>query len=101
NAAATDLPPNLPSLPVFRKVNPAAAPILILALTSDTLPTSALYDAADSVLAQRISQLPGVADVTVTGAEQPAIRVRVDPGILASLGLGIDAVRTAIVNANT
>ncbi len=101
NAAATDLPPNLPSLPTFRKVNPAAAPILILALTSDTLPTSALYDAADSVLAQRISQLPGVADVTVTGAEQPAIRVRVDPGVLASLGLGIDAVRTAIVSANT
>jgi hydrophobe/amphiphile efflux-1 (HAE1) family protein len=101
NAAATDLPSNLPNLPTFRKVNPAAAPILILALTSDTLPTSALYDAADSVLVQRISQLPGVADVTVAGAEQPAIRVRVDPGVLASMGLGIDAVRTAIVSANT
>ena len=101
SAAATDLPSNLPSLPTFRKFNPASSPIMILALTSDTLQTSALYDIADSVLAQRISQLPGVADVTVTGAEQPAIRVRVDPGVLASIGLGIDAVRTAIVAANT
>jgi multidrug efflux pump len=100
NAAAIDLPSDLPSLPGFRKANPAAAPVLILALTSDTMRTSALYDIADSVVAQRIAQIDGVADVTVTGAEQPAIRIRVDPGILGSLGLGIEAIRTAIINAN-
>ena len=101
NAAASDMPSDLPTLPTFRKFNPSAAPILILALTSETLTTSALYDVADSVLAQRISQIDGVAEATVTGAEQPAIRIRVDPGLLASVGLGIDAVRTAVVNANT
>ena len=71
----------------FRKVNPAAAPMLILALTSKTLPPSAIYDAADTVIAQRISQVDGVADVTVSGAEQPAIRVRVNPDALASMGI--------------
>ena len=80
---ATDLPSDLPTLPTFRKVNPAAAPIMILALTSKTLPPSAIYDAADSVLAQRILQVAGVADVSVSGAEQPAIRVRVNPVALA------------------
>ena len=80
NAALSDLPGDLPTLPTFRKANPAAAPILILALTSKTMPPSAIYDAADTVIAQRISQVDGVGDVTVAGAEQPAIRVRVDPG---------------------
>ena len=79
NAALTDLPGDLPTLPTFRKANPAAAPILILALTSKTMPPSAIYDAADSVIAQRLAQVDGVAEVTVSGAEQPAIRVRVNP----------------------
>ena len=79
NAALSDLPGDLPTLPTFRKANPAAAPILILALTSKTMQPSAIYDAADSVIAQRLSQVDGVADVTVAGSEQPAIRVRVDP----------------------
>ena len=79
NAALTDLPGDLPTRPTFRKSNPAATPILILALTSKTVPPSALYDAADTVIAQRISQVDGVAEVTVNGAEQPAIRVRVNP----------------------
>ena len=79
NAAPSDLPSDLPQLPTFRKVNPAAAPILILALTSKTIPPSAIYDAADTVVAQRIMQVDGVADVTVSGAEQPAIRMRVNP----------------------
>src|ERR1700754_2267372 len=68
NAAATDLPGDLPMLPSFRKANPAAAPVIILALTSDTLPASAVYDAADTVIAQRISQVDGVGEVTVNGA---------------------------------
>src|SRR6202049_2477579 len=100
NAALNDLPGDLPSLPTFRKVNPAASPVLIIALTSRTLSPGAIYDAADTVIAQRISQVGGVAEVTVSGAEQPAIRVRVNPGALASIGLGMDDVRAAIVNSN-
>jgi len=100
NAAATDLPGDLPMLPSFRKANPAAAPVIILALTSDSLPASAVYDAADTVIAQRISQVDGVGEVTVNGAEQPAIRVRVDPARLAAMGISLEAIRTAIVNAN-
>jgi multidrug efflux pump subunit AcrB len=100
NAALTDLPADLPSSPSFHKSNPAATPIMILALTSNTVPPSVLYDAADSVIAQRLSQIEGVAEVTVSGAEQPAIRVRVDPIALASMGLALEDVRTAIVNTN-
>lgn len=100
NAALTDLPADLPSRPTFRKVNPASTPIMILALTSKTAPPSALYDAADTVIAQRLSQVDGVAEVSVNGAEQPAIRVRVDPIALASMGLNMEAVRTAIANSN-
>ena len=81
----------------FRKANPAAAPILILALTSKTMQPSAIYDAADSVIAQRLSQVDGVADVTVAGSEQPAIRVRVDPARLSAMGLSMEDVRTAII----
>ena len=100
NAALIDLPTDMPTLPTFRKANPAAAPILILALTSKTMQASAIYDAADSVIAQRLSQVNGVADVTVAGSEQPAIRVRVDPARLSAMGLGMEDVRTAISNAN-
>jgi len=100
NAALTDLPGDLPSSPTFRKSNPAATPIMILALTSKNLPPSVLYDAADSVIAQRLAQIEGVAEVTVNGAEQPAIRVRVDPIALASMGLAFEDVRTAIANTN-
>ena len=88
NAALSDLPGDLPTLPTFRKVNPAAAPILILALTSKTMLPSEVYDAADTVIAQRLSQVDGVGDVTVAGSEQPAIRVRVDPTRLAAMGVG-------------
>src|SRR5215470_12473033 len=100
NAAVADLPGDLPSLPSFRKANPNGAPILILALTSDTLPPSAVYDIADTVLAQRISQVDGVAQATVSGAEQPAVRVRVNPVAIATMGLSMEDVRLAIVNAN-
>jgi multidrug efflux pump len=100
NAAAVELPADMPSLPSFRKSNPAAAPILILALTSKTIPPDRLYDVADTVIVQRLSQVEGVAEVTAAGAEQPAVRVRVNPMLLASMGLSIEAVRTAIVQAN-
>jgi multidrug efflux pump len=100
NAAVADLPGDLPSLPSFRKANPNGAAIIILALTSDTLPASAMYDIADTVLAQRLSRVAGVAEVKVDGAEQPAVRVRVNPVAIASMGLSMEDVRLAIVNAN-
>jgi hydrophobe/amphiphile efflux-1 (HAE1) family protein len=101
NAAAADLPSDLPTLPRFRKSNPAASPVLILALTSKTVAPSDIYDAADTVIAQRISQVEGVAEVTVAGSEQPAIRVRVNPMQLSTMGLSVEDVRTAINNANS
>ena len=101
NAALSDLPGDLPSLPTFRKVNPAASPVLIIALTSRTLSPGAIYDAADTVMAQRISQVDGVADVTVSGAEQPSIRVRVNPGAISAAGISFEDVRLAIANANS
>ena len=100
NASLVDLPSDLPSIPSFRKFNPAAAPVLILALTSKTILPSAIYDAADTVVAQRISQISGVADVTVSGAEQPAVRVRVNPGAIAAAGISLEQVRSAIAAAN-
>ena len=101
NAALTDLPGDLPTLPTFRKVNPSATPILILALTSKNTLPSYLYDVADSIVAQRIAQIDGVAEVTVSGAEQPAIRVRVNPVAIASMGISMEDVRIAVANANS
>ncbi len=100
NSALSDLPLDLPNLPTFRKFNPAGAPILILALTSKTRAPSALYDAADTLVAQRILQVQGVADVNVSGADQPAIRVRVNPIALATTGVSFDEVRMAIAQTN-
>jgi len=100
NAALSDLPGDLPTLPTFRKANPAAAPILILALTSKTMQPAEVYDAADSIIAQRLSQVDGVGDVTVAGSEQPAIRVRADPARIAAMGVSMEDVRTAIANSN-
>jgi hydrophobe/amphiphile efflux-1 (HAE1) family protein len=100
NAAVADLPGDLPNLPNFRKANPNASPIFILALTSSTRPPSAIYDIADTVIAQRLSQIDGVAEANVSGAEQPAIRVRVNPVAIASMGINLEDVRLAIVNAN-
>ena len=100
NAAATDLPSDLPTLPTFRKVNPAAFPIFILALTSPTIPAAEIYNIADTVVVQRLSQVEGVAEVNATGAEQPAVRVQYNPVALAAIGLSPEDVRNAIVNAN-
>ena len=101
NAALTDLPGDLPTLPAMRKVNPSAAPVLILALTSNTMLASNMYDVADSVIAQRIAQVEGVAEVTVNGAEQPAMRIRVNPVAVASMGVSLEDVRSVIANANS
>ena len=100
NAAVPDLPGDLPQLPRFRKVNPAAQPVLVIALVSDTLPASALFDIADTTVAQRIAQVKGVGEVTINGSEQPAIRVRIDQSRLASMGLSFEDVRLAISGAN-
>jgi multidrug efflux pump len=100
NASLADLPTDLPTLPKFRKANTAAAPVFVLALTSKTIPTSAIYDVADTVIAQRISQVPGVGDVTVSGADQPAVRIALNPVALSNAGIATDDVRLAIINAN-
>jgi multidrug efflux pump len=96
NAARSYLPSNLPSNPTYRKVNPADAPIMIIALTSDKLPPSALYDAASTILQQRLSQIAGVGQVVVGGSSAPAVRVNVNPTQLSAYGLGLETVRTAI-----
>jgi multidrug efflux pump len=100
NASLADLPSDLPSPPRFRKANSAAAPVFVLALTSKTLPSTALYDVADTVLAQRISQIEGVGEVSVTGADQPAVRIALNPVALSNAGIATDDVRNAIINAN-
>jgi hydrophobe/amphiphile efflux-1 (HAE1) family protein len=95
-AAGGELPPGLPFKPTYRKVNPADAPILIISLTSDTLPLSQVFDAANTVLAQRISQVPGVGQVFVGGGQQPAVRVQVDLPALTGMGLSTADVRRAL-----
>src|SRR6202048_1681238 len=100
NAARSQLPANLPSNPSYRKANPADAPILILALTSDTMTVPQMYDAADSILAQKLAQVAGVGQVFVGGAAQPAVRAELNPTLLNKLGIGLDTVRTALGNAN-
>ncbi len=100
NAARNQLPANLPQNPGYRKANPAEAPILILSLTSDVVPKPQIYDIADSILAQKISQIQGVGQCFVGGSAQPAVRVEVNPMQLGSNGIGLEAVRTALGNAN-
>ncbi len=100
NAARGQLPVNLPTNPSWRKVNPAEIDIVTIALTSDTATTPQLYDVADSILAQKISQIPGVAQVTVGGSSRPGVRVEFNPFLLSKLGLGLDQVRKALANAN-
>ena len=100
NAARSQLPANLPNNPTYRKVNPADAPILILALTSDTIDRGHMYDAASSILQQKLSQTQGVGQVIVGGGALPAVRVDVNPTLLNSFGLGLEDVRAALANAN-
>jgi multidrug efflux pump len=100
NAAQNFLPPQLPMPPVYNKVNPADAPIVTLALTSDTIPLSKVEDYTDTRLAEKISQLPGVGAVTISGGQKPAVRVQVNPTQLASYGLSLENVRTTLVAAS-
>src|SRR5690349_1404096 len=100
NAARGDLPPNLPSNPTYRKVNPADAPILILALTSPTLSRGRMYDAASSILAQKLAQVPGVGQVIVGGGALPAVRVELNPLALSRYGLGLEDVRSVLAATN-
>ncbi len=100
NAARGVLPQNLPYPPTYAKVNPADPPIVTLALTSDTLPIARLSDAADTLLAQRLSQVSGVGRVLVQGSMRPAVRLQADPRRLAAYGLSLEDVRTAVAAAN-
>jgi multidrug efflux pump len=100
NAAGNLLPSDLPAPPIYAKVNPADAPILTLALTSKTLPLTEVEDLADTRLAQKISQQPGVGLVSISGGQRPAVRIRIDPRALAAHGLNIDDLRTTLGNAN-
>jgi multidrug efflux pump len=100
NAAGTFLPANLPNPPIYSKTNPADTPILTLALTSKTLALSQIEDIADTRLAQKISQLPGIGLVSISGGQKPAVRVQVNPTALSSYGLTMEDVRTALSNAN-
>jgi multidrug efflux pump len=100
NAAQTYLPPYLPNPPIYSKTNPADTPILTLALTSPSLPLSKLEDLADTILSQKISQLPGIGLVSISGGQKPAVRVQANPTALASYGLSLEDLRTALSNAN-
>ena len=100
NAAGNLLPSDLPAPPIYAKVNPADAPIMTLALTSKTLPLTQVEDMANTRLAQKISQQPGVGLVSISGGQRPAVRVQINPLALAAYGLNIDDVRTTLGNAN-
>jgi len=100
NGASNLLPLGLPNPPIYSKVNPADAPILTLALTSKSLPLSKVEDLADTMLAQKISQLPGVGLVSISGGQRPAVRIQANPTALASYGLSLEDLRTALNSAN-
>ena len=100
NAARADLPTALRSNPTYRKVNPADAPIMVLALTSATLTPGQLYDAADTILEQKLSQVSGVGQVQIGGSSLPAVRVELNPSALFKYGIGLEDVRAALASAN-
>ena len=100
NAARSQLPANLPSNPTYRKINPSDSPILILALTSDTMKVPQLYDACDSILAQKIAQVQGVGQTFCGGSAKPAVRIEANPTQLAHYGIGLEALRAAIGTVN-
>jgi len=100
NAARAQLPANLPSNPSYRKINPSDAPILMLALTSDIAPVPQMYDVSDSILAQKIAQVQGVGQTFTGGSAKPAVRIELNPNLLASTGIGLEAVRAAVGTVN-
>jgi multidrug efflux pump subunit AcrB len=101
NAASGQLPSDLPSQPTYRKVNPSDSPILVLALTSDTMPLTEVDDTAENILSQNISQISGVSQVLIQGQQKPAIRIQLDPAKVAALGLSLEDVRNVLVQATT
>ena len=100
NAASSLLPSDLPAPPIYSKVNPADAPVITLAISSKTIPLTKVEDLVDTRMAQKISQLPGVGLVSLSGGQRPAIRIQANPKLLADIGLSLDDVRTAVANAN-
>jgi multidrug efflux pump len=100
NAASSELPPGLPSPPTYRKANPNDLPVLILALTSDSVPLSVIYNQAEELLVPALSQVPGVSEVDVGGGARTAVRIQVDPAALAAMGLSIDNVRAVLQSQN-
>ena len=96
NAAGGQLPSNLPNPPTYRKVNPADAPIMLLSLGSQVMPLTEVNDSADNILAQQLSQVSGVAQVSIFGQQKPAVRIQIDPARIAAFGLGLEEVRTQI-----
>src|ERR1700678_3403464 len=100
NAAQSFLPSDLPAPPIYNKTNPADAPVLTLAVTSDSMPLSQVEDMVDTRLAPKISQLSGVGLVSISGGQKPAVRIQANPTALASYGLNLEDLRTAIVDAN-
>ena len=101
NAARSQLPADLPSQPSYRKVNSADSPVMLLSLTSETIPIAQIYDASDSILAQKIAQIPGVGQVFTWGASRPAVRVQVNPQQLNSYGISLETVRKGLQSANS
>src|SRR5262244_2267614 len=99
NAARADLPTSLRQNPTYKKVNPADAPVAILAMTSDTLTRGQLYDSAATVLEQKLSQVPGIGQVAISGSSLPAVRVELNPLALFKYGIGLEDVRAALASA--
>ncbi len=100
NAAGGELPLNLPNPPTYRKVNPADSPVMILAMTSDTVPLSEVYNLADQVLGQRLSQIDGVSQVSISGGAKSAVRIQVNPAVLASMGMSMEDIRGVVSKVN-
>src|SRR5271169_2562856 len=100
NAARSQLPADLPGQPTYRKVNPADAPIMLLVLTSNNIPPAEIYDAADSILAQKLAQVEGVGQVFTWGSARPAVRVEVNPNQLNSYGISLETIRKSLQAAN-
>ncbi len=101
NAARSYLPADLPSNPTYRKINPADSPVIILVLTSDAMRKDQMYDAADSIMGQKLSQIDGVGQVFVWGSSQPAVRIEANPNLLNKLNIGLETLRTAVAAQNT
>src|SRR6202044_2930426 len=100
NASQSYLPSNLPAPPVYSKTNPAGAPVLTLAITSDSVPLSQVEDLVDTRLAPKLSQLNGVGLVSISGGQKPAVRIRANPAALSSYGLNLEDLRTALTQAS-